>query len=101
MLPCWWWWWRDDDVDDEDDDDDDYDDDDDDDYDDDRKTNRMAVMQSCLWLPTEFYSKVRFEIALEIDHAAWLWWPLGLGEIGLVGLRFKIKTRPLEIGQEI
>ena len=26
---------------------------------------------------------------------------VGLGEIGLVGLKFKIKTRPLGFGQEI
>ena len=28
-------------------------------------------------------------------------WSIGLGEIGLVGLKFKIKTRPLTFGQEI
>ena len=37
----------------------------------------------------------------EIDEQIETYWPLGLGEIGLMDTNFKIKTRPAGFGKEI
>ena len=45
--------------------------------------------------------EILFNWQQEILYRFAIDWRLGLGEIGLVGLKFKIKTRPIGFGQEI